>query len=196
MQVHRPARSESTRTEGSWSDQRCRRLRKRYLGTAVLHRNTALRGRPSSVRWVTSGTGASADSQGSGRLQCAPRHRRQRGAARRRGGHRKPRSPRRFGLWNTERGLTPRSRRGPTALHQAREAVRHIIGLAGLAQHRWSRLNSNVRPRMEPSAFIRHRDRNGMRRQTCASDVVKKARPSLQRSRPLAFAGGPPCPGP
>ena len=43
-----------------------------------------------------------------------------------------------------------RSRRGPTALHLAREAGRHIIGLAGLAPRRRSRLTSNVRPRMPP----------------------------------------------
>ena len=43
--------------------------------------------------------------------------------------------------------LTLRSRRGPTARHQAREAVGHIIGLAGLAPHRRSRLTSNVRRR-------------------------------------------------
>jgi hypothetical protein len=40
--------------------------------------------------------------------------------------------------------LTPRSRRGPTARHQAREAERHIIFLAGLAPCRRSRLTSNV----------------------------------------------------
>ena len=45
------------------------------------------------------------------------------------------------------RGLTPRSRRGPTALHLAREALWFIMRLAGQAQHRRSRLNSNVRPR-------------------------------------------------
>ena len=45
-----------------------------------------------------------------------------------------------------ECGLTLRSRRGPTARHQAREAVGHIIGLAGLAPRRWPRLTSNVRP--------------------------------------------------
>ena len=44
--------------------------------------------------------------------------------------------------------LTLRSRRGPTACHQAREAVGHIIGLAGLAPHRRSRLTSNVRRRL------------------------------------------------
>ena len=42
--------------------------------------------------------------------------------------------------------LTPRSRRGPTAGHQARDAVGHIICIAGLASCLRSRLNSNVRP--------------------------------------------------
>ena len=45
------------------------------------------------------------------------------------------------------RGLTPRSRRGPTAQDQAREALRSIVRLAGLALRRRSRLTSNVRPR-------------------------------------------------
>ena len=43
------------------------------------------------------------------------------------------------------RGLTPRSTRGPTAWHQAREAVWYIIGLAGLAPTRRARVTSNVR---------------------------------------------------
>jgi len=57
--------------------------------------------------------------------------------------------------------LTPRSRRGPTAGHQARDAARHIICIAGLASHRWPRLTSNVRrwlPRANPALsglFIR-----------------------------------------
>jgi len=50
-------------------------------------------------------------------------------------------------LGGAKRNLTPRSSRGPTAWHQAREAVRHIILLAGLAPHRRSRLTSNVRSR-------------------------------------------------
>ena len=46
------------------------------------------------------------------------------------------------------RGLTPRSRRGPTALVQARAAQSaSIMRRAGLAQYRRSRLTSNVRPR-------------------------------------------------
>ena len=44
------------------------------------------------------------------------------------------------------RGLTPRSRRGPTALHLAREAPWYMMRFAGQAQHRRSRLTSNVRP--------------------------------------------------
>jgi hypothetical protein len=54
-------------------------------------------------------------------------------------------------------GLTLRSRRGPTASRQAREAVGHIIRLAGLASCRRSRLTSNVRrqrqgrPRRSPT---------------------------------------------
>jgi hypothetical protein len=46
----------------------------------------------------------------------------------------------------SRRCLTPRSRRGPTALHLAREAPWLIMRLAGQAQYRRSRLNSNVRP--------------------------------------------------
>ncbi len=57
---------------------------------------------------------------------------------------------RRYHLLRLECGLTPRSRRGPTALHQAHEAPRHIIRLAGLAQCRRSRLTSNVRRRLAP----------------------------------------------
>jgi uncharacterized protein len=49
-------------------------------------------------------------------------------------------------------GLTLRSRRGPTASRQAREAVGHIILLAGLAPCRRSRLTSNVRRRESPLA--------------------------------------------
>ena len=48
-------------------------------------------------------------------------------------------------------GLTPRSRRGPTASHQARLQVRLIILPPGLASRRRSRLTSNVRPHnMQP----------------------------------------------
>jgi hypothetical protein len=48
------------------------------------------------------------------------------------------------------RGLTPRSRRGPTALHLAREAPWYMMRFAGQAQYRRSRLNSNVRPANPP----------------------------------------------
>ena len=45
-------------------------------------------------------------------------------------------------------GLTPRSRRGPTASHQARAGgTLYIFTGPGLASCRRSRLNSNVRPR-------------------------------------------------
>jgi hypothetical protein len=54
------------------------------------------------------------------------------------------------------RCLTPRWRRGPTALHLAREAPWFIMRLAGQAQYRRSRLNSNVRPRkVHPSLSMR-----------------------------------------
>jgi len=46
------------------------------------------------------------------------------------------------------RGLTPHSRRGPTASRQARLRVGYIIPPPGLAPYRWSRLNSNVRPQV------------------------------------------------
>jgi hypothetical protein len=44
-------------------------------------------------------------------------------------------------------GLTLRSRRGPTASHQARRLTLFIIQSSGLASRRRSRLNSNVRQR-------------------------------------------------
>jgi hypothetical protein len=47
-----------------------------------------------------------------------------------------------------QRCLTPRSRRGPTAGHQARSGgTRYIFASPGLAPHRRPRLSSNVRPR-------------------------------------------------
>ena len=55
--------------------------------------------------------------------------------------------PVRASTWQRVR-LTPRSRRGPTAGHQARQAAVVIICPSGLASHRRSRLTSNVRPRM------------------------------------------------
>src|SRR5687767_3172171 len=49
-----------------------------------------------------------------------------------------------------ECSLTLRSRRGPTASHQARATgTEYIICGPGLASCRWSRLNSNVRPHMK-----------------------------------------------
>ena len=63
----------------------------------------------------------------------------------RRAEHRGPGS-RKVSEYPARRCLTTRSSRGPTAWHQAREAVRHIILLAGLAPHRRPRLSSNVRP--------------------------------------------------
>ena len=46
----------------------------------------------------------------------------------------------------TKCGLTPRSRRGPTASHQARPGgTRYIFANRALASCRWSRLSSNVR---------------------------------------------------
>ena len=53
-----------------------------------------------------------------------------------------------------ECGLTPRSRRGPTANRQARLQVGFIILPPGLALCRRSRLNSNVRRRRRPPASI------------------------------------------
>jgi hypothetical protein len=46
----------------------------------------------------------------------------------------------------SECGLTPRSRRGPTAKHQARRRLLSIMPPPGLALHRRSHLTSNVRP--------------------------------------------------
>jgi hypothetical protein len=65
-----------------------------------------------------------------------------------------PVKARRTAPWSsTDRGLTPRSRRGPTASHQARPAGLRIIRRAGLASSRRSRLNSNVRPRIAASVY-------------------------------------------
>ena len=52
----------------------------------------------------------------------------------------------------SECGLTPRSRRGPTASHQARAGgTGYIFTGPGLVSCRWSRLNSNVRRRISTS---------------------------------------------
>ena len=55
-----------------------------------------------------------------------------------------------------QRGLTPRSRRGPTAGRQARAGgTRYIFTGPGLASCRWSRLTSNVRPHKATNHFRR-----------------------------------------
>jgi len=76
-----------------------------------------------SVRWAAaSSTGASTGSQGSRRLECVLRHVT---SAERQGAvaeHQKLRGPRRSRLRHAGRGLTRRSKRGPTALHLARAA--------------------------------------------------------------------------
>jgi hypothetical protein len=51
-------------------------------------------------------------------------------------------------------GLTPRSRRGPTALHLARRPPWFIMRPAGQAQRRRSRLTSNVRPHMRKAVLL------------------------------------------
>jgi hypothetical protein len=56
-------------------------------------------------------------------------------------------------------GLTPRSRRGPTALHLAREAPWYMMRFAGQAQYRRSRLNSNVRQHKRGSAVLQQGQR-------------------------------------
>ena len=54
------------------------------------------------------------------------------------------------------RCLTLRSRRGPTAGHQARSGgTRYIFASPGLASCRWSRLSSNVRHRTNHAAVCR-----------------------------------------
>ena len=52
-------------------------------------------------------------------------------------------------LAESKRRLTPRSSRGPTAGHQARQAQRSIMRSSGLASRRRPRLSSNVWPRHE-----------------------------------------------
>lgn len=53
-----------------------------------------------------------------------------------------------------QRGLTPLSRRGPTASRQARLQVVRIILPPGLAPRRRSRLTSNVMPLGEPRQLV------------------------------------------
>ena len=64
------------------------------------------------------------------------------------GGHTRKRSLGNPGTCShlAQRGLTPRSRRGPTSKRQARAAAQAIIRSAGLAFCCRSRLSSNVRP--------------------------------------------------
>ena len=57
-------------------------------------------------------------------------------------------------------GLTLRSRRGPTAGHQARATgTVYIFCGSGLASHRWSRLTSNVRRHQKPNLGVSWRFR-------------------------------------
>ena len=79
-----------------------------------------------------------------------------------------------------QRCLTRRSSRGPTAGQQARDTPLPIMRLAGLPSHRWPRLSSNVRPRLEAP----HQSVNTPRRGVSACELV----PSL-RLRPCS----PPC---
>ena len=59
-----------------------------------------------------------------------------------------------------QRGLTLRSRRGPTASHQARAGgTLHIFTSPGPASCRWSRLNSNVRPRKQIRSVLQQSQR-------------------------------------
>ena len=75
-------------------------------------------------------------------------------------GHQKLRRTRRPRLWHSGRGLTLRSRRGPTASRQARATGRgYIIRGPGLASYRRSRLNSNVRPRNRSRAVLQQSQR-------------------------------------
>jgi len=142
----------------------------------VLHRNTALRGRPSSsVGFVGSHLPLVRLRTVKGRGGSNMRHAtvasaEQEGAV---AGHQRLRRRRSSWLSRAERGLTPRSRRGPTASHQAREAVGHIIGLAGLVQRRWSRLNSNVRRRSPPATLPSTAVRKNSVALTCRSRTLR-----------------------
>ena len=71
----------------------------------------------------------------------------------------------------TRRRLTPRSRRGPTASHQARRPALFIIRPSGLASRRRSRLNSNVRRR---KGAMWHANRvSAMRRELNSHDAAE-----------------------
>ena len=63
------------------------------------------------------------------------------------------------GARTVQRGLTLRPRRGPTASRQARATgTVYIFRGPGLAACRWSRLNSNVRRRVQPPQLSQHRN--------------------------------------
>jgi len=117
----------------------------------VLYRNTALRGRPSSsvdslspaLARLRKVKGRSGSNPRRATLASAERQ----GAVAGTGNYNVVAGP----GGGTERGLTPRSRRGPTASHQARATgTQYIIRGPGLAACRRSRLNSNVRPHNPP----------------------------------------------
>jgi len=85
-------------------------------------------------------------------------------------------------LLHAGRGLTLRSRRGPTAGHQARATgTVYIFCGSGLASRRWSRLTSNVRPRKTHRAVLLQNQRlsawteqpttGRLRRRPCAVPV-------------------------
>ena len=92
------------------------------------------------------------------------------------------------------RGLTPRSRRGPTALHLAREAPWFIMRLAGQVQHRRSRLNSNVRHRLEATLSRLNTARpSGLASSDCGAfhtpiSAATRASSPLQSSRSVRTA--------
>ena len=121
----RAARSEGTKTERSWSEQRCRRLRKRCLGTApatsehcaaweaiVFSRFVGSHLALARLRTVKARSGSNAR-----RATVASTEQEGVMAA----GNRNYEVVAGPGCV-TERGLTPRSRRDPTALHLARAA--------------------------------------------------------------------------
>ena len=120
--------------------------------TPVLLRHTKLRGK----QWLpVSLSGRRGQRPGVStvlprRLECVARHGLQRGAGSLRCSPQELRGPWQVHLRRAPPGrcLTLRSRRGPTAGHQARATgTVYIFCVPGLAPHRWSRLTSNVRPR-------------------------------------------------
>jgi len=75
-------------------------------------------------------------------------------------GQQELRTPRRSRPSHAGPGLTLRSRRGPTAGHQARSGgTRYIFTSPGLASCRRSRLTSNVRPRETRHAVLQQNQR-------------------------------------